>query len=314
MTAPNLIDMNLRKVIAELRTKFGGFNSPASATGLAELQASIGLVPEDVRVVYEDHDGSPNLPKSNGSRLVARLMPIAEAIETGHQMRYMANSLAKVGRVAWLWTDDNSNYCGVYTNGSLRGWLCILDHEESMPTPAFRSVASFMSRLVFEALHGNLEEGACDIPGLLREIPLTVADLTNSKRDRELSNQFYQRYLVEPDEDVRRLFAFCSICLTPVEDTQEATRFFTDSDMWTPEAAVRLMELRRWCEAVPQLETLAREGQPNGDSAAMRLLARLNTNESRQAVAHLKRTLQGRKLQMLEMWTNERVVLQPPRW
>src|SRR5262249_6910491 len=109
--------MELRKVISDLRSRFGGFNSSASAADLSELQASISFVPEDVLAVYRDHDGSPSLPESNGLRLAARLMPIAEVIKTERAMRGYTNTLAKAGELAWLWTDDNSNYCGIYTDG-----------------------------------------------------------------------------------------------------------------------------------------------------------------------------------------------------
>ena len=304
--SPSLFDvvMDLLKVILDLRSRFGGFNPSASAEDQSELQASIGFIPRDVLAVYQDHDGSQNRPESNGIRLTASLMPIAEVIETERAMRRYTSILPKVGEVAWLWTDDNSNYCGIYTDGLLGGWLCILDHEEPMLTPAFRSVASFMSQLLFEAHQENGGQRACDIPSVLRDIPQTVVDPTNLQRDRELSSQFYQRYIEEADEDLRRLFAFCSICLTPVEDTEKVTLFLGDSDMWTPAAAVRLLELRHWREAVEQLETLSCEGKPNGDSAAMRLLVRMNTNQSRQAIARLKQTLQGQKLRMLEMWAD----------
>jgi hypothetical protein len=125
---------------------------------------------------------------------------------------------------------------------------------------------------------------------------------------------FRQLYGNEPDGDLRRLYAFCSICLTPVESTADVLSFLEDKDMWTPEAAVRLLEVRRYREGVQQLERLAREGGPNGDSAAMRLLVRMNTNQSRLAIANLKRCLDGQKLKSLEIWVNRRFPLQPPQW
>jgi hypothetical protein len=300
--------MEPHRVISNLRSKFGGFSLPASEEALAELRALIDFVPEDVVAIYRDHDGSPDLPESNGIRLAARLMPIAEVIEMQRAMKEIA--FPKVGEVLWLWTDDNSNYCGIYTDGLLRGWLCVLDHEEPMLTPAFRSIASFISQLLCET---GREDG-CDIPRLPREIPQTAVDPENRESDRELSSLFLQRYRETDDDDLRRLFAFCSICLTPVEDTEKVTLYFADPDMWTPEAAVRLLELRHWRGAVDKLETLAREGKVNGDTAAMRMLVRMSTNQSRQAIARLKQTFDGPKLQKLEMWERLRASLQPPRW
>jgi hypothetical protein len=306
--------MELREVISSTRSKFSGFNPPAMTNDLVKLQESLGVPPEDVRLLYQDHDGSDHLPRVDGASLAARLMPIAEVIKTRDAMEAYANALPKVGEIAWLWTDDNSNYCGVYTDGMLRGWLCVLDHEEPMLTPAFRSIASFMSRLLADAITEEGERGASDLPQLRREIPRTSDDSSHLQQDRELALKFRQRYSEETDDDLRRLFAFCSICLTLVEDTKDVIVFLRDKDMWTPEAAVRLLEIRRWLGEVEQLEELALEGKPNGDGAAMRLLARMNTKLSRQAVARLKHALQGTKLKTLEMWTDRRLSLQPPRW
>jgi hypothetical protein len=306
--------MELHEVISITRSRFGGFNSPASAEDLSELRTLLGSLPEVVRSLYEDHNGSDRLPEANGVRLAARLMPIAEVVKTHNAMLPLANSLPKVGRVAWFWTDDNSNYCGVYTDGLLCGWLCVLDHEEPMLTPAFRSIASFMSRLLADALNEGGENAACDLPYLVREIPVTGPDSATVRSDRELASLFRRQYSDDTDVDLRRLRAFCSICLTPFEDTKEVLAFLNDVDMWTSEAAIRLLEVRRWRGEVDQIERLAREGRPNGDGAAMRLLARMNTNHSRQAVTRLKQTLQGQKLKRLEMWADRKLPLQPPRW
>ena len=84
--------------------------------------------------------------------------------------------------------------------------------------------------------------------------------------------------------------------------------------MWIPSAAVRLLEVRNWKSAVEQLETLALDGHPNGDSAAIRALARMDTDEARQAITRLRRSLTGQKLKVLEMWTSGRIQAQPARW
>lgn len=304
--------MELQSTISQLRSVFGGFNAPASDEALAEFRASVGSVPDDLLALYRDHDGSRDLPESNGTRLAARLMPIVEVIEIQHAMQGI--DFPKAGNVLWLWTDDNSNYCGIYTDGLLAGWLCVLDHEEPMLTPAFRSTASFLSQLLREATRQDGKHYTGDIPSLPRETPQTIADPATLEKDRQLSSLFLKQYRGSGGDDLRRLFAFCSICLTPIEDTEKVTLFFADPDIWIPEAAVRLLELRRRRAAVDELETLAREGKPNGDSAAMRLLVRMNTNESRRAITRLKQTLEGSKLHTLEMWSRLRGSLQPPRW
>jgi len=303
--------VNLREIIKEFRTEFANLNMPASTEDLRDLEHAIGGLPDQVLILYRDHNGSAQLPQVRDRKLAARLMPIEEVITTQAALNRLRDSLPTIGALAWLWSDDNSNYCGVYMDGPLRGWLCILDHEEPILTPAFRSIESFMSRLLSEARQTE-QSGACDIPSVPRGVPGSVPDGGNDKSDLQLALHFREQYNAESLEAMRRLCAFCSICLTPYGSTAEVTPFLEDRDMWIPEAAVRLLELRHWEGGTEQLEKLAREGSPNGDTAAMRLLAQMNTDESRSTIARLRQSIQGRKLRALEMWTRARTPIQPP--
>jgi hypothetical protein len=183
--------------------------------------------------------------------------------------------------------------------------LTRFNHDEPVLTPAYRSVAGFLSCVAGEADFRHLN----DLPA---ELPATFSDPANAESDKRLAADFRRLYLEECDPDKKKLFAFSSICLTPVENTVDALPFLDVPDMWIPEAAVRLLELRQYNGGIAELEKLAREGQPNGDGAAMRQLVRLGTPPAKQALARLGRTLQGQKLRTLEMW--ERVKLQPSRW
>lgn len=302
--------MSMITHISTLRSKFSGFNPPAIEKDISSLLDTVGHINDDAIAIYRDHDGSNELPEIGDKRLGARLMPIAEVIQFHEAIRKLPDSFTSVGNIAWLWTDDNSNYAGVYTGGPLRDWICILDHEEPMMTPAFRSIGGFLSRLLSDGMDDSDQSPA--LPWINRDIPEITSNAATVPDDRALSAHFRQQYINEKNADLRRLFAFCAISLTPTEDTNAVTEFLKDADIWTPEAAVRLLEVRNYKGDVTSLMQLAQHGRPNGDSAAMRLLARMETNESRQALAQLRQTLQGPKLKMLEMWT--RVRLQPPRW
>jgi hypothetical protein len=247
------------------------------------------------------------------------MLPVDEVIQTHTTMMPYVDAMPKVGPVTWCWTDDNSNYCGILTDGPLSGWLTVFDHEEPMLTPAFRSIGSFMERVLVSVADDDggeqmAQSPALDIPSIAREVPESIPHAGNFDTDKALAASFRRLYVNEQNNDLRRLYAFCSICLTPFENTAEVLPFLADNDMWTPEAAVRLLEVRRFPEGVPELEKLAREGGPNGDSAAMRQLVRVSTDQSRHAIARLKATLKGRKLQSLEMWVNRRFSLQEPQW
>lgn len=305
--------MDLREIIQAIRAEFTDLNPPAGAEDLSELERLFGGLPEQVLMLYRDHNGSNGIPHLNGRRLAARLMPIREVLKIQTAMAALSDRLPTVAPVMWLWADDNSNYCGVFTEGTLSGSLCAFNHDEPMLTPAFRSITSFMSRLLIE-VRSLSQSGVCDIPSVPREIPELEPNEVNRRHDMELAQHFRDQYVNESSEGLRRLYAFCSVCLTPFKDTDNVTLFLEDRDMWIPEAAVHLLELRQWKGSTELLEKLAQEGRPNGDAAAIRLLARMDTSDSRQAIERLRQTLRGQKLKVLEMWTDPRRLILPASW
>lgn len=302
--------MRFSEVLSKTRNVFSGLNEPASEKNLSKLTNEFGPLPDDALAVYRDHDGANNLPESLTRRAFARLMPVDEVISTCDRLRALT-TIPAIDQVCLLWTDDNSNYCGVFTEGPLKNYLAVLDHEEPILAPAFRSIPSFMSRLIDEACEPNGDSSVCDLPSLKRETPELVANEKTAADDLLLASKLTGLYTATTDEGLRRFYAICSICLTPFGRSEDTFPFLQADDMWIPEAAVNLLEARHWKGCVAQLEVLAREGHPNGDSAAMRLLARMKNEESSQAIERLRGALHGQKLQTLEMWNT--VSLKPLR-
>lgn len=307
--------MELRDLILSMRTRYDGWGERASAGDFGEFLECTGILPAEILELYEDHNGTPGLPSRGDAWLPVRLMPMLEAMEVQAPLAEFTAMLSGVGRIAWLWADDNSNYLGIYTTGRLVGWLVRLNHEEPALTPAYRSVRSFLTNLLAAAPGATpMDRAAVDLVSLSRDVPVVVDDPQYMEIDREHARAFADMHVNEADENRRRLYAMSSICLTPVADTDSVVPFLREFDMCTPEAAVLLMELRRFGGALEEVERLARDGIPNGDSAAMRLLVRLGSNASRNAIARLQRQISGRKLRALEQWIRHRNQLQPPRW
>ncbi|HEY3445125.1 MAG TPA: SMI1/KNR4 family protein [Myxococcales bacterium] len=309
----------LNSLLKELHSSFEGLNPPASEAALAELQQAIGAEPPPaVATLYRDHDGSNAALRSRTGRLCARILPIKDAIAANAGLADALSAEPLPGRVLWFSSDDNSNYVGIFLDGPLAGWVTALDHDEPEYTPAFRSVSTSLNRLVSRTrfAQDNDEnrdsERAIDIPSLPRDVPTLHAAQATDESDRVLALQLLDRYRREEDEDKKRTWALCSLCLLPVGDTSLALELLSDPDMWTPEKAVILLEMRGCSAAVPQLEMLARDGGPNGDSAAMRALARLHTPEAEAAVARLERKLTDGKRSFLDLWRGRK--LNPPRW
>ena len=307
--------MELEDVLTRMENTFGDYGVPTNEGDLLRLQEATAPLPESILELYRKRNASTKLARISGSQLTARLMPTGEAIQFNKRTAEFSQHLPKVANVVWLWTDDNSNYVGAYTDGRLSGWLTLLDHEKPVLVPAFRSVAGFLTRLLKFAPGRSAEyEAACDLPTVPREVPAIEDDPRYMASDRSLATAFREEYLNGNDVEKRRLSAMCAICLTPVADTSLVLEFLRDRDMWIPETAVSLLELRNFREGIPYLEALARDGTANGDSAAMRLLVRIGTRPSQMAISRLKNCLDDRKLASLEMWTEFRSRLQPPRW
>jgi hypothetical protein len=307
--------MALPDLLRQLRDRYDGFNPPATAADLARLQSTLGPLPDEVLALYRDHDGSPAAPLRDGAWLPTRLLPTNEALDITQTLRSFDNP--SLGDVAWLWTDDNSNYAGVYTTGPAAGFVVIFAHDEPSLAPAYRSVAAFLQHLIDSApkpaADGSEDDfdndAAIDIPTIPRQLPVTEDDPAHRESDRALARALLDSYERETDPDRRRLYAQSAVALTPVADTASVTPLLFDPDMWTPEAPVALFELRNHTAATPDLERLARAGQANGDSAALRLLAKWNTPESRAALARLRQhpSPDKRKLveQIVRMWSPE---------
>jgi hypothetical protein len=303
---------DFEQLLDELYRDCVGLHPAADATAIASIRDAArragGALPEQVLSLYARHDGSAKRPVRNGRMPPVRLMPVDEAVRCSADLNDVLASRAAPGRIFWLWADDQSNYVGVFLDGELRGWLTVLSHDEPEATPAFRSVSSFLTCLI----HHAEDDQVVDAPLIPRELPTVADDPCTLENDRRLAQYFLARYRAESDEDARRTWAQTFLCLLPVADTDAALELLDDRDMWTPESAVCLIELRDFREAIPALRRLALEGGTNGYGAAMRALARFGSPESRRALDNVQAILE-QKLETVRSWKGKRPPL-PPRW
>jgi hypothetical protein len=188
--------MNLLDALREMQLEFSGLNPAATREELNKLQQELGTMPGEVLAVYQTHNGSNSLPRGRCGSAAAWLMPVDEVIGIGASIRSLGDRLPALGRIGWLWTDDNSNYCGIYIDGPLKNWLCVFDHEEEMLTAAFRSISSFMSRLLHETRKSDEQLRACDLPYFEREIPELIPSRETAANDMLLASTFTIRALL----------------------------------------------------------------------------------------------------------------------
>jgi hypothetical protein len=285
--------MSVTSQIRRLFDTYDGFNPPATPEALERLGQALPGLPDDVVELYRAFDGSAEGPRRGEHRLFSRLMPVAEALEETRKLNELTEKKARAGALAWLWSDDSSNWVGVYTDGPLRGWVVLFDHEEPSLVPVWRSVESFLVRWLDSAVGTAVEKNkAYDIVMVPAELPLIRESPEHTAGDAALARTFaelYEREDAEKKKGRRRFYARCAMTLTPPSETASIARFLADPDMWTPETAASIMSERGFEGAVAELESVVRGGRANGAGTAAFCLASLKGAAARDAVERLAR-------------------------
>src|SRR5688500_10807962 len=94
-------------------------------------------LPEPARDLYRVCGG---VRDRDWTTLPMRLMPPREVVETAAILRECADVYSPARRARYLFTDDGSNWIGIFVSGALRGRLTLLDHDEPTPVPRFRNL------------------------------------------------------------------------------------------------------------------------------------------------------------------------------
>jgi hypothetical protein len=259
------------------RIRAAGIELRDGVTGaqLVEFQAALGAVlPADLAALYVDHDG---MVSSSG--IAMRMLSRAEVLRDTSAVRADDPTLLEPG-AALFWTDDNSNYAGVFLNAPLAPRIFLFDHEEPDPAPRFFGVRSFVEHLLAQAddLLGND----------LRDYPVTTNLGPTHAEDRRLALEFLRQHAAEPT-NLRS--AFLALALLPPDETHLALPLLASPDMWVQEQTCRLLGVRRHHQAMPPLVDVARNGQHNGKIAAIIALKHMRTHEADTALHHLEREL-----------------------
>ena len=113
--------------IQQLRSYPLRFNRGATLAECKALEGNLACrLPSDLLAVYLDHNGADlnDEDDEESKDLPFRLMPINEVRELNTLMQ--EREVAKLG-IRLFWTDDNSNYAGLYVEPPLTGYICILN-------------------------------------------------------------------------------------------------------------------------------------------------------------------------------------------
>ena len=204
-----------------------------------------------------------------------RLMSLDEVIEFHKEVweEEWGNFKAKGIRV--FWTDDNSNFTGLYVAGLLEGKLCFIDHEEVNLSPVYTSVQSFTDAMTAASLE------KLGWPEFRRDYPSGPSvDHYIALRDWEISQAFRCLYEASQDED-RVYYAFCMMALTPCENIDSLLACTYDMNMHIQAKACELLGQRRYEPATDRLAEVAQHGTHNGQIASIIALGQIGSASAR---------------------------------
>lgn len=260
------------------------FHSPATEAQLQELEKTLGVpLPPEVRALYLQHNGM----KERGD-LPFRLMAAKEAAKTHRALRKLFPD-----DVRFFWTDDESNYAGLYVSGPAAGRICVIDHEEPDTSPLYRSLASF-----YQALGGAAEAGQ-DAYELRETLGSSEDTAEEQAADLALSEHYVERHAAETDPDKKQATAFAAMQLLPHSETHRLLDWLRSEDMWIQERACVLLGRRGYEAAIPALAEVARTGKHNGRVAALTALRDFGA-PAREEVARLRKELEPQWLTYLK--------------
>lgn len=199
-----------------------------------------------------------------------RLMDSDEIIEVAEFM----SEIEVYQDIIPLWTDDNSNYIGVYIQGASKYRICYINHEETDLSPGFRSISSFITKL---GLHPNF-----DWDELEKDYPSEI-EISSTEMDEDLScidelNNLISSNQLEND-DIRCQYIFSIMALTPIKHLESLIKYLDDEDMYVQEKACEIIGFHRYIPAREKLLEVSKNGMHNGKLAAKRALARIREKQ-----------------------------------
>ncbi|UNK20304.1 HEAT repeat domain-containing protein [Paenibacillus sp. N3/727] len=217
-------------------------------------------VPNDFIEILELHK-----EKQNANEFALRVMDSDEVIE----LIEFLSDIEVYQNIIPLWTDDNSNYVGVFYQCPLKHRVCYIDHEETDISPSFRSVSSFIRSIE--------QDPDLDWRELKKEYPVetesSIQDLEDDQKSIDELNHLLNSN--DLDDDLRCQLLFSIMALTPKMHLDSLVKYLDDEDMYVQERACEILGYHRYIPAKDKLIEVSESGMHNGKQAAKRALSRL---------------------------------------
>jgi SMI1 / KNR4 family (SUKH-1) len=223
-------------------------NPPASAKHIKALEADLNApLPAELRALYCDHNG---MADARGT-LPFRLLSLDEVRQERETLDLFLETFEWSDRgLVLFFTNDNSDYAGVYLSGPMAGRVAVVPHEGVDVAPRYRSVQSFLQALLAAA-----EGGEDDLRDLVFEYtPEATFSPEERRQDRDAAQALWPLYQAARKEDrATGDLVACILALTPPEQTDSLLALLDDADRESVSRTMRLLGQRRWEAAVPHL-------------------------------------------------------------
>lgn len=289
----------MNDIIQRYRALPLGFMPGISTQEWSALETTLAChLPPDLAALYRDHNGTRRRP---GDGVRFQLMPADEVKEV---QRTIAKPLQlDTWGIRLFWTNDESDYAGIYVTTPLVGRVCLLSHEEADLTPRWRTVRAFVEQVLAGA------EQATEVTGLDRDYYRWYGPPENDRpaqnredvvADWQAAQALRPRYAAAIANEADRIhFAWCIMALTPFEETHTLLEFLQEDSDEILEKACVLLGRRAYEPAVPLLVEVAERGAAawphammgslaaTGAQAAITALAVMGLPSARDGLVHL---------------------------
>ncbi|WP_156497305.1 HEAT repeat domain-containing protein [Paenibacillus jamilae] len=208
--------------------------------------------------------------KQEGRKVQLRLLSeqeLAESIEWMAQIEVFKH-------IVPLWTDDHSNYVGLYVEGPLAYRLCYINHEETDLSPVYRNAASLIAELEqnpvqdWDQLHKDYPSGG----------DISAKQLTEDIRCKNELQAILEKDL-SMEDDVRCQLLYSLMAITPVSEVDSLLSYVDDEDMYVQERACMLLGHHGYEPATELLKEVVKHGSPNGKLAARKALSMIRAKQ-----------------------------------
>lgn len=268
----------MQRQLERLHRRGDGNAPPASAQELHELVTVMGVpLPGPIRAIYADHRA-----EEPGFEQCLRLLSPTEAVQTIRALRESGVPFEDE-ELGTFWTDDDSNYAGVFAAGLLAGRVFKLDHEETSPEPCWRSVESFYDALL------DARDAERDWTELATDYPRAPTD--QSAVDDALASRLFTLHHDQPGSAVGQRAIYQALALSSATHASQVMNLLSSHDMWIQERAVEILGHWRWEPAVASIADVVRDGQHNGRVGGILALKKIDSPEARAALESLQTEL-----------------------